>query len=360
MNFSEIRNQRMQTQRLIGPRFDRPEEMVQWHGAVQAQDYPGAKWGVAQRCERVTDADLDRLFDAGAFLRTHMMRPTWHLVMPEDIRWMQALTAHRVHAMSRSRYRELEIDDAVATTAKALFASALEGANHLTRAELGEVLQRGGIEASGQRLGYLAMWAELDAVICSGARKGKQQTYALLDERAPSARELHPEDALAELTRRYFTSHGPATPHDFSMWSGLTVTDARHGLNLVQDELASESIDGTTWWFVAPASAPVFEQPLIHLLPNYDEYFIGFKNREPTTSPDIPDWFDPKSEFWLAHSVARNGVNEGAWRRKLGKNDVRITAMLPLGLTDAEHDALVAATEAYGRFLGLPVTLETT
>lgn len=359
MNISDIALQRMQTQRLIGPSFARPEEMVRWHGAVQSQDFSGAKWSIAQRSRDTTDTDLDRLFNSGEILRTHAMRPTWHFVMPEDIRWIQELTAHRVHALSKSRYRELEIDEHVAGQARELFARALEGGTHLTRVELGEALQRGGIEADGQRLGYLAMWAELDAVICSGPRKGKQHTYALLDERVPPARAIDPEDALAELTRRYFTSHGPATPHDFSWWSGLTVKDARRGIGLLDDELTSELIDDTTWWFVPAISTPSIEPPLIHLLQPWDEYVVGFRNHQPTWNADARAMQHPKGELWNANLLAVDGGIVGGWRRKLGKNEIRITKMLPVRLDDAEHAALMRAAEDYGRFLGLPVVVET-
>ncbi|CAN5708512.1 winged helix DNA-binding domain-containing protein [soil metagenome] len=359
MNIRDVAGQRMHNQRLIGAAFETPEAMIRWHGAVQAQDYAGAKWGIGQRCHSVTDAELDRLFNEGAILRTHVMRPTWHAVMPEDIRWMQALTAHRVHAMNRAVAKTLDLDDAVVAKSTTLITNALQGGNHLTRTELSDALRLGGIEATGQLLAYLVMHAELEALICSGPRRGKEFTYALLDERVPPTNPLHRDEALAELTRRYFTSHGPATPHDFSWWSGLTVAVARAGIAMLGHELASELIDGTTWHFASTASFETAQLPVVHLLPNFDEYFIGFRNREPVFVPAMLATFnDPHSPYWMAHVIALDGLIVGGWRRTLARDKVIITTTLPAGLNATGRDALLTAAEGYGRFLGLPVRFD--
>jgi hypothetical protein len=358
MNIRDVARQRMHNQRLIGAPFETPESMVRWHGAVQAQDYAGAKWGIAQRCHSVTEAELDRLFNEGAILRTHIMRPTWHFVMPEDIRWMQALTAHRVHTMNRAMDKTLEIDAAVVARSNALITNALQGGNHLTRTDLSSALRQGGIEATGQRLAYLVMHAELEALICSGSRRGKQFTYALLDERVPPTVPIHRDEALAELTRRYFTSHGPATPHDFSWWSGLTVSDAKAGIAMLEDEITGEVLDGTPWYFAPSASFDDAESPVVHLLPNFDEYFIGFRNRESVFDPAMLATFnDPHSPYWMAHVIALDGLIVGGWRRPLNRNDATVTTLLPVQLNASEHDALHDAAEDYGWFLGLPVTV---
>src|SRR5262245_24524323 len=171
------------------------------------------------------DDSIDELFNEGKILRTHVMRPTWHFVMPEDIRWMLKLTAPRINAVSAYYFRKMELDQAVLARSNAAISKALRG-KHLTREELGQVLGRAKIDAKGLRLIYLMIRAELDAVICSGPLRGKQFTYALLDERVPKCRTLKRDEALAELTIRYFTSHGPALLRDFVWWSGLTITDA--------------------------------------------------------------------------------------------------------------------------------------
>ena len=208
-----------------------PVDVVQILGAVQSQDYAGAKWALAQRVRGVTDAAIEATVDAGDILRTHVLRPTWHFVTPADIRWMLALTAPRVRAKMAGPNRRLELDRAFVRRSIGVFEKALAGGRSLTRQELSAELQRARLGViTGQRLGHLMMEAELDAVVCSGPRRGRQFTYALLEERAPAAPTRSSEEALHDLTRRYFTTRGPATPHDFTWWSGLTVADAKRGI----------------------------------------------------------------------------------------------------------------------------------
>src|SRR5215831_20269008 len=181
---TDIASRRLQTQRLTGQPFDAAVDAVAWLGAVQSQDYAGAKWALGQRTRDVTDADLDRLVDAGAILRTHVMRPTWHFVLPDDMRWLLDLTAPRVKAILAHYDRQLEVDGDLLRRGHAVIETALRDGTYLTRGELAAALERAGIPADGQRLGRLIMHAELDGLIVSGPRRGKQLTYALLAERA--------------------------------------------------------------------------------------------------------------------------------------------------------------------------------
>jgi thioredoxin reductase len=221
-----------------------PAEIVRRLSAVQSQDYAGAKWSIALRGTRLTDAIVDAAIDSGRILRTHVLRPTWHFVLPEDIRWLLDLTRGRVHALNASMYRALELDGSTMARAHEAITRALSGGYHLTREDLGAVLADVGISATGQRLAYIVMAAELDALICSGPRRGSRFTYALLDERAPLARSVERDEGLAELARRFFTARGPATLHDLSRWSSLTVRDARVAVESVRSELVQERISG--------------------------------------------------------------------------------------------------------------------
>ncbi len=212
-------HRRLHNQLLIQHPFDQPNEVVAWLGAVQAQEYGHAKWALGMRLPGATDVDVERAIAEGSILRTHVMRPTWHFVTSADIRWMLELTGPRVHALNAYYYRQQGLDDALFARSNAVLAKALAGGNYLTRPELQAALAGAGIVADGGlRASYLMMRAELDMLICSGPRRGKQFTYALLDERAPAASSLPRDEALAELTRRYFTSHGPATLKDFAWW----------------------------------------------------------------------------------------------------------------------------------------------
>jgi hypothetical protein len=202
---------RLANQRLTSTTFQKAAEVVTWLGAVQAQDYTGATWGLALRARGLTAGAIEREFAAGRILRTHVMRPTWHFVAAADIRWLQALTGPRVRALTAYYARQLEIDTRLMTRVRTIVEAALAGRNDLTREELsGRLLSDGRITATGQRLAHIVMELELDAVVCSGPRRGKQFTYALVDERAPKARVLPRDEALAELAARYFRSHGPS------------------------------------------------------------------------------------------------------------------------------------------------------
>lgn len=235
----EIAHRRLFNQQLTQPTFNNPADLVQWLGAVQAQDYAAAKWAVGQRLTGATDALIEQAVAAGAIIRTHILRPTWHFVAPADIRWLLALTAPRVNSLNAHYYRKLELDEAIFRQTNTVLEKALQGGKQLTRPELVAVLRQAGIEAEDLlRFGLIIMRAELDGVICSGARQGNQMTYALLEERVPPAPTLGREEALAEFARRYFTGHGPATLPDFVWWSGLTTTDARAGLKMAGAQLS--------------------------------------------------------------------------------------------------------------------------
>ncbi|MGH9883745.1 MAG: winged helix DNA-binding domain-containing protein, partial [Pyrinomonadaceae bacterium] len=281
----DIASQRLRNQRLSSPHFKKPADVVKWLGAVQAQDYYGAKWALGQRMREATDEAIEQAFTEGTILRTHVMRPTWHFVAPADIRWMLKLTAPRVNATISSYYRKHELDQAVFRRTNKALANALKGGNHLTRDVLRKVVQQAGISTKGLRLVFMLARAELDGVICSGARRGKQFTYALLEERVPKTQALARDEALAELTLRYFTSHGPATVQDFAWWSGLTATDARAGLDMVQRHLFEEVIEGKPYWLSASMPTVKRASRVAHLLPTYDEYLIAYRDRTAALDP---------------------------------------------------------------------------
>jgi hypothetical protein len=344
----QIAARRLKAQRLIGEPFRSPVDAVRWMGAVQSQDYAGGKWALGLRSEAAAAA-VDRLFDGGAILRTHVLRPTWHFVLPEDVRWLLDLTGPRIRASLAGRYRDLELDDKVVTRALAAFAAAMRDGRHLTRAELGEVLIAARISPAGQRLPHLIMRAELEGLIVSGPRRGKQFTYALLEERVPKARPVDRKEAVAELTRRYFRSHGPAQIPDFTWWSGLTMADARHGIELAGDALEHEVFEGKDYWFGAgPRRAPRVTGAA-HLLPNFDEYAVGYRDRSAMIDAGRPIRLEVFSlSSLLSSSVIVDGIVRGSWRRVPAKTGVRIEVRV----MDRLNAGDVAAVEAACRLLG--------
>jgi hypothetical protein len=351
---TDIVARRLAAHRLIGQPLPSPTEVVRLFVAVQAQDYAGAKWALGQRALDATDDAVDRLVDEGAILRTHIMRPTWHFVLPRDIRWLLDLTGARIRRGAASRYRQLELDDSQVGRAIEAFCGALVDGNYLTRSELGEVIRAAGISPEGQRLPHLLMAAELEGAIVSGPRRGKQHTYALLSERAPGAITLDRSEALAELTRRYFQSHGPAQVQDMTWWSGLTVTDIRTGLALSGRDLHRSVVEGKEYW-----SGPNLDSggpsPRAHLLPNWDEYTVGYRDRSATLSPDHP--FDPSHFAFgsiLSNVVTVKGRVRGAWSRTMTNGRLRIDLRLLDPSDEADLRTMEEAGARLGRFLGLP------
>lgn len=354
-----IARQRLWNQQIAQTRLARPQDVIAWLGAAQAQDYAGAKWSIGLRLPAALDAEIERACDAGEILRTHALRPTWHFLAPADIRWVLALTAPRVHAINATYYRRLGLDQATLAQSGAAIVAALEGGQQLTRDELREVLQRVGIVAdSTLRMSLLVMHAELEGLICSGARRGRQFTYALLDERAPSVRPLERDLALAELARRFFLSRGPATEHDFARWSGLTLSDARSGLEAVKGQLQHEVFDGQPYWMPEPAPATADTAPVAHLLSIYDEYVSGYKDRSAIVSAEHGERLVAMDND-LTAIVVLGGQIVGTWKRTLKKSAVIVEASLFITPTEAEAHAIGQAADRLGAFLGLPATLHT-
>ena len=352
---NEICQRRLAGQFLATVKLETGIDVVRALGAVQAQDFAGAKWGVAQRTTGRTDAEIEREFATGQILRTHVLRPTWHFVAPADIRWMLELTGPRVSAAMAPVNRRLELDRAVYRRAYRVFTKALAGGNWQTRAELAAHLTRAGVGgASGQRLGHLMLQAELDGVVCSGPRRAKQFTYALLDERAPSRPSLARDEALAELTRRYFASRGPATPRDFSWWSGLTVTDARRGIALLGRGLERLTIDNTEYWLAAGAPHLTRKVLSAHLLPNYDEYFIGFRDRSAIGQRVRDTSSVTGGSALIPHVIVVNGELVGLWRRVFEKERVVVFLEQHAPLTPRERGRVAAEARRFARFLDRP------
>jgi hypothetical protein len=406
-SFGDLVDRRLRNQQLAtGGQGRSPEAVVATLGAVQAQDYLGAKWAVAQRAGDCTDSEVEEALDRGAILRTHVLRPTWHFVPPADIRWLLALTAPRVHALNAPYYRQTQLDARLLARSDAALAKAVQGGRYLTRDEARAVLLDAGIHAAGLRLALLLMHAELEAVVCSGPRRGKQFTYAALDERAPAARDLPADEALAELARRYFTGHGPARAQDFAWWSGLRVADAQQAIQALGPALERvdragspggvrplrglrhgrptlptppgrrprrgrvwEPSEGShldsragkdTYWVVARGTGPRRRRggPLVHLLPSYDEYVVAYRNHAPIVEAGHAKTLSIRGGFVGAAVILVDGRVAGSWRRTPERAGVTIHAALLLPLDTAAHAALGQEAERYGRFLGLPIRLD--
>jgi hypothetical protein len=336
---------------LVGAPWPDPGDAVRRLGASQAQDFGPAIWSIGQRLPAATEPELLAWFDAGHVLRTHVLRPTWHFVLPSEIRWLLQLTGPRVHAFNAYHYRQTGLDDADLQPCHELIGTALAGGRSLTRAELASVLAGGGIAATGTRLSYVLMHAELEQLICSGPRRGKQQTYALLAEQAPRAVELPRDEALAELTRRYF-ARGPASAKDFSWWSSLTMAEIRRGIQILGDELDSRAVDGIMfYWHGALEPPPALPRGAVHLLQAYDECVGSYSETRGLWDPAGYDQRRRQRTTYVG-LLLRDARIAGFWKRTIKRSDVIVDVQLCEPFDVAAIRSLRAAVEEHGRFLG--------
>jgi Winged helix DNA-binding domain len=332
---------RMHRQRLVGERFGDLGEALAFFCATQGQDYAEAKWSLGQRIDGVDDATLDAAFDAGEILRTHVLRPTWHLVTPRDIRWMLDLTAPRVHRALGTGYRRLGLDDDDFARGHEAIERALEPGEPLILDELIEALEAAGITGERLRHTHVVIHAELEALICSGPRRGRRHTYMLLEDRAPDAIRLERDEALAELTRRYFQSHAPATVRDFSWWSGLTAAEAKRGI-----ERAGLGPDEDGWYGLDIGDGDDAPSEAL-LIGMFDESVIAYQDLRFAFGAR-PEELEP-----LIRPVLIGARTVGTWRRVTERDRVTVEATFFKRPSAAERGSFAAATERYGGFLGI-------
>jgi hypothetical protein len=342
---------RLANQQIARSTFDDPAALVRWMGAVQAQDYLGGLWAVGLRTRRATEASVEAAIARREFVRTWPMRGTLHFVAADDVRWMSQLLTPRVIAATASRYRQLELDGQTFARAARVTEQVLAGGQCVRRDRLYEHWTSAGIVTRDSRglhlLGHLAQ----TGLICFGPREGKQHTFTLLDDWLPAARSLEREEALGELARRYFRSHGPATVHDLAWWSGLTVTDVRTAIESVRNELASDDVDGRTYWF-ASGTPPRGATNDAHLLPAWDEYTVAYRDREAVLDAKHAKQVNAGGGVLKPVIVVRGHV-VGSWRRSLGKSGATVTPSLFGRLDRDDLRAVANAADRYGHFLGL-------
>ena len=351
-----IAERRLRRQLITRTGIRDPVAMIGWFGAVQAQEYAPAKWALGLRLHgRAADADIERAFTEGRILRTHVMRPTWHFVAAPDIRWLLELTAPRLRGLLATYDRQLELDARTITRGIGVIERALGDGQYLTRTELADRLGRAGLPMAGQRLAHLAMHAELACIVCSGPRREKQFTYALVEERAPGAARLSRDEALATLGRRFFSSHGPATVRDFVWWSGLITADARRAMEMIKARC--EEVEGHRYWTVGEAPRGAARDHLVHLLPIYDEYLVAYRDRVAVPHAPPPMTSGSRSFVTFQHALVIDGQVAGTWRTTRQPRGVLIRAFPLRKLTSPERRGLADAAGRYERFASVPVEL---
>ncbi len=341
---------------LSAPRFRTAAEAVSTLGAVQCQDLTMAEWGLSLRVPGSTLESIAQESDQGDILRIHVMRPTWHFVAREDIRWLVGLNSPRLKASVRAGNRRIGLDEKVLRAANSALQKALRDGNYLTRQEVKTSLDHAGIPTGVQILAHILAWAEMEGLVCSGPRKGKQTTYALLEERAPQAGVPDREEALARLARRYFGSHGPALAEDFAWWSGQSLADAKEALALVRSDFEQVTLDGKTYWS-AGFQKPALQPPAALLLSLFDEYVVAYQNRRHISEEDILLRMF-QSGAAVTNLIVIRGRVAGTWRRRISRSSVMIALHPHRSLSPVEREALQQEAVRFGEFIGLSPVLE--
>lgn len=358
MTTNEIAGYRLRNQSIDLPNASNPHDIISKFGAIQAQDYISAKWAIGLRMKHCSDAVIEQEFNKGNILRTHVLRPTWHFITPKDIKWLLMLSSARIKTLCEYYNRLLGLDELTFKKSNALITDALQGNNHLTRNELAHILNHSGISTENPRLVYLLLRAELDGIICSGVRRKKQFTYALLEERAPQACTLTRDEALRKLALTYYSSHGPASLRDFIWWSGMTKTDAKLGLEMIKKQLLFSVINDETYWYV-PNVFPTYTAPQkVYLLPNFDEYVVGYSNRTAIYDIDFNKKLDARQNVLFQHTIILNGRVIGTWKRKVNKKGITFIPKLFSPINPEKIELLKNAVDNYGKYLETSINLQ--
>lgn len=343
-----LARQRLHAHRLAATPFATPAEAVAWLGAMQGQEHLSVRWAIGLRCAGHDEAAVQQALDTGQVVRTWAMRGTLQLAAAADVRWLVNLTGPPALARHGSAQRKLGVDAAAAAAAEPVFVRALRGQT-LTRAEVFAALEQAGLSTAGQRGYYYLVQAALRGQLCLGPLRGKQETYVLLDEWAPNAKTLPREQAVAELARRYFASHGPATLEDYAWWSGLPKAEVRAGLEAARPALVEQVIGGVAY-YGPPEAAPAARGTL--LLPAFDEYILGYTDRTAVLAPEhSPRVLSNNGIFYP--TILSDGAVIGTWKRTIKKDTVAIALSPFKALTRAQRAAVGAAAERYAAFVGL-------
>jgi hypothetical protein len=351
----QIINQRLANQRISQSDFTTPQQVVEWLGALQGQDYSGAKWSIGLRLTGSTDDQIEQTIADKQIVRTWMMRGTLHLVSVHDVDWIVTLMASRQISSRTRRYQELELGKETLNRSSDLFVKALEKYGTLTRKALRTMLEENGISGAGQRTVHMLQYASLNRLIYQGVTQSNDPTFMLFEVPAKAA-SFTDEEALVELARRYFTSRGPATLQDYIAWSGLTVKEARAGLAAIKSELEEASLDGQTYYFPPAADVKTQPWPTSYALPGFDEYLLGYRDRTAILDPQYAERVVPGKNGIFYPTIVIEGRIVGTWKRMFKKGTIMITTSPFTAISKAEMAAFEVTAQKYGDFHELPVT----
>jgi len=358
MKMNDIAFMRLASQQLVRTKCSTPKEIVSWMVAMQAQDFPMARWAIGNRVPGSTDMDVLMALDEGKVIRTHLLRPTWHFVAAEDVYWLLERTAPQIRAGQKARERQLELTEAVYAKCNSVIENSLKDVDYLTREQLLDAVQRAGIAIDQNRSAHLLMRAEVDQVLCNGPIKSGRPTYALLRRRVPEAKRLTKEEALAKLAQRYLYSRCPATQQDFTWWSGLPAGDVRQAMDLVKSDFLPEKIQEHTYWIPNNLSIHSQRELDTHLLPPFDEFIVSYTWRSAAIPAELETHMKEISDRGVFRPIiVVNGQVAGIWKRTIQKDKVIIELQPFKPLHHSLQKLVITAARQYGSFLDKAINI---
>ncbi|WP_343696045.1 winged helix DNA-binding domain-containing protein [Flavobacterium sp.] len=357
MTHSEISHHRLVSQKLYKTDKCSPQEIVKHFGAMQAQDYAMAKWAIGSRCD-ASEKEIEEAVNSAQIIRTHILRPTWHFVSPEDIYWMLDLAGPQVKRMTISGAKKFGFDSKKLEQANNSIEKLLSGNNHLTR---DEIMQELGIKRTSKEdflSAAIMMHAEQDGLVCNGRMKGKKITYGLLEERVQKPKtKLTKEEALAKLALRYLESHGPATLLDFSWWSGFPPTICAKAIDAIKLQLEFVEIENQNYYFVNQNIEKVNFKQSIHFLPAFDEILISYKTREASFLTDHQTKVFTNNGIFKP-IILEDGKVIGIWKRTIKKDHAKIETEFFNETENSKKQILFEGIKSFEKYLGTKIVIE--
>lgn len=354
MTLEEIARLRLSNQQIQSPRYRRPDELLSHMGAMQGQDYAGSLWAMGLRLSQAVITDIEQAVVDRQIVRSWPLRRTLHWVPAADLGWMLQLTGPRMVAGTEGRRRQLGLTDAELSKARSVVATHLQ--TPVTRPGLYALLASNGISMDGGRGLHLICRLAMEGLICFGPHIGKQPSFVLLEAWVTNSRQLGGDEALVELAKRYFTSHGPATVNDFAWWSGLTLTQCRQAIAAAGQTLQTVDVAGVTY-LLTYNQAKTAPNDAYYLLPPFDEYIISYKDRLAVLDPLHTSKINPGSNGMFMPTIVVNGRVVGVWKRthKAASVEVGLQLFEPAAMLEAKK--IAPALDHYGQFLRKPAKL---
>ncbi len=312
---------RLWNQGLSACRFEKPQEVVAHFGAMQAQDFNMSVWAAGLRLSTPDRDAVESAVHAAELIRTHILRPTWHLVHPNDIRWMMQLSAPYVKKATQFVDKKEGLTNELFKKCRKIIEQLLNHTDQITKEDILSALSQQRITVSSLLATQIIIRAELEMLLCNGTNKG---SYALFDRRIPPAAALSRTEAIILLTQRYFQSRGPATVKDFAWWSGLSMNEAKTGIAELGSQLEAFTFSDLKYYYFK-IGGKIPSSKTVTLLPCYDEYTVGYTEGRNVALPQVLD-----------SAVIGNGIfkpivlygNEiaGTWQKnpKTGRAEVQL------------------------------------